>query len=116
MYTHGDTEWNEASNESLQTSAQLPSLTPLQGILSVAATLMKATIHLTLIDQAAPVGTFTRTKGTIALFKFLERLNQLVMYQGPVVSGIKQTWTGILVLLTQTNEVVSDHAAGMMNR
>lgn len=44
---------------------------------------MKATIHLTLIDQAGPVGTFTRTKGTIALFKFLERLNQLVMYQGP---------------------------------
>lgn len=63
----------------------------MQGILSAAATLMKATIHLTLIDQAGPVGTFTRTKGTIALFKFLERLNQLVMYQGPVVSGIKQT-------------------------
>lgn len=42
-----------------------------------------------LIDQAGPVGTFMWTKGRIALFKSLERLNQLVMYQGPVVSRIK---------------------------
>lgn len=82
---HTHTKLNHASNKGSQTSARLSSLTRLQHTLS--KTVMKTTVHLTLIDQAGPVGTFVWTKGTIALFKSLERLYQLVMYQAPRYQG-----------------------------